>query len=90
MRRRRGLGDVSALRCGGTTYIAREALDSGGYARGGMYFGTGEKLWSFSNDESSGYLRAPTKAAAKKLIQAKCPADALAGARRRSTRKRSM
>ncbi len=85
-RKSRGLGDISALRCGGKVTLRREPLDRGGYASG-LYFGVGEKLWSFSNDGGWGYLRAPTKAAAKKMILAKCPATGFDGARRRRKRK---
>ncbi len=71
---RRTLGDVSALRCSvDPTYVGREPLDRGGYTSGGMYFGVGAPLYSFSNRDSHGYLRAASKAAAKKKILAKCP-----------------
>lgn len=76
-RSRRGLGDTSMLRCSAEPlWLRREPLDRGGYTDGGRgrYFGIGEKLWSFSNGDSSGHLRAKDKATAKKLILAKCPA----------------
>ena len=80
-RARRGLGYPgreaanAGLICGGEpTRVTRELLDRGGYTSNGRYFGTGEKLWHFDNGTSWGYLRAPDKAAAKRLILAKCPA----------------
>lgn len=86
---KRGLGDISALRCiPGTVTLRREPVSRDGYASGGRYFGTGEKLWSFTNgdghDYSSGYLRAKDKATAKKMILAKCPrTTGFAGAKKR-------
>ncbi len=76
-KKRRGLGNINALhtlRCGGRITLRREPLNRGGYTSGGVYFGGGEKLWSYANEDSWGYLRADTKAVAKKMILAKCPA----------------
>lgn len=49
--------------------IEREPLDSGGYARSGRYFGTGEKLWAVTDEEgrSYWYVRAPSKADARRV-----------------------
>jgi hypothetical protein len=50
-----------------TLTIQREPLDQQGYARGGRYFGTGEKLWSVDDGEHSWHVRAPSRADARRV-----------------------
>lgn len=73
-RRRRVLGSADRIACSTQkTSLVRVRLDRGGYDDSGRYFGRGEPLWSFDNRDSWGHLRAPTRAAAKAELRAKCP-----------------
>lgn len=51
-------------------YLQRVALDSGGYDRGGAYWGLGCPLYYFEECEgdASGFLRAPTRQEAKAQV----------------------
>jgi len=55
------------------TYLAKERLNSGGYNARGRYFGflrgTSVFRYDFSGDLESGYVRAPTRAAAKQELR---------------------
>jgi hypothetical protein len=55
------------------TYLTKERLNAGGYNARGRYFGnlrgTSVYRYDFSGDEESGYLRAPTRAAAKEELR---------------------
>lgn len=73
MKRKRGLGSPDLTCDRSKIMLSRERLNSGGYDSGGRYFGQGEPLFSFSNDSSSGYVRASSRAAAKAKLRAKCP-----------------
>ena len=65
---------MERLTCSGDKfYLTREKLSAGGYDSGGRYFGRGEPLYSFSNSDNSGYVRAASRKAAKAKIRAKCP-----------------
>ncbi len=50
--------------------LQRVRLDSGGYDRGGAYWGAGEPLWVAFDDEGGvKYLRAPSRKAAQQKLR---------------------
>ena len=53
--------------------VRREPLNSGGYTKGGMYFGTPNNLWVVEGDEGYGHVRAPDLAAAKRAAMREWP-----------------
>lgn len=58
----------------GKVHLARVRLDSGGYDKGGAYWGTGEPLWCAWDDEGGEvYLRAASRDATKAAILANHP-----------------
>lgn len=55
----------------GRIRLQRVRLDSGGYDRGGAYWGVGEPLWvAFDDEGGEKYLRAPSREAAKTKLRA--------------------
>lgn len=56
--------------------LVRVPLDSGGYDRGGAYWGVGAPLWYATNDERSEYFRARTRDAAKEYVREHVDVDA--------------
>lgn len=55
------------------THLRRVGLDSGGYDRGGAYWGTGEPLWvAWDDDGGEVYLRALSREIAKAQLRARC------------------
>lgn len=59
----------------GKCYLRRVRLDGGGYDRGGAYWGLGQPLFEVYSDDFSDYLRAPSRAAAKRELQEAYGAD---------------
>lgn len=57
-------------------YLQRVPLDSGGYDRGGAYWGLGAPLYYFEYEglsDISGYIRAGSRESAKKIIREEYP-----------------
>jgi hypothetical protein len=73
VRKRRQLGMERLVCSPARTSLTRVRLNHGGYDENGRYFGRGEPLFAYDNGESWGHLRAPTRAAAKAKLRAKCP-----------------
>lgn len=58
----------------GPLYLRRVPLDSGGYDRGGAYWGCGQPLWYVADqDGNARFLRAASRDAAKAAIAADWP-----------------
>lgn len=54
--------------------LVRCPLDSGGYDRGGAYWGLGAPLYFFEGPSgASGYVRGRTREAAKREVRQHCP-----------------
>ena len=65
------MGRGESLLAGGKTQLACVQLDSGGYDRGGAYWGTGQPLFVAWDDEGGEvYLRASSREAAKAQLRA--------------------
>ncbi len=57
----------------GKISLQRVRLDSGGYDKGGAYWGTGTPLWyAEDQDGNNKYFRAPTREAAKDKLIKEC------------------
>lgn len=54
----------------GRVYLRKIVLDSGGYDKGGAYWGHGLPLWYAEDEEGDGgiYFRAPNRDAAKAYV----------------------
>lgn len=52
----------------GKVHLVRVKLDSGGYDKGGAYWGSGVSLWCAWNDDATVYLRAHSRQAAKQSL----------------------
>jgi len=60
----------------GLIYLRPIPLDSGGYDRGGAYWGLGDRLWIAQDQfNNSVYLRAKTRPEAKQIIRAEFGPD---------------
>jgi hypothetical protein len=60
--------------CAGRLYLRRVPIDSGGYDRGGAYWGFGAPLWYVADqDGNSQFLRARSREDAKAKIRADWP-----------------
>lgn len=58
----------------GKIYLRKVPLDSGGYDRGGAYWGLGPTLWECSDQESNGFIfRASNRESAKAYILSMFP-----------------
>lgn len=58
----------------GKIYLRRVPLDSGGYDRGGAYWGIGAPLWETMDQDGNGFIfRAPSRDAAKQHIRDNFP-----------------
>lgn len=59
----------------GRLYLRRVHIDSEGYDRNGTYFGIGDPLYWFANEDSSidGVLRATSRTDARRLVLDKYP-----------------
>lgn len=69
----RGTGKYTVIADARPMYLIRCPLNSGGYDRGGAYWGLGEPLWYYSaNPEGliDGYVRGKTREAAKAKVRA--------------------
>lgn len=59
----------------GRCHLARVRLDSGGYDKGGAYWGRGQPLFcAWDDDGTAAYLRAPDREGAKRDVLARNPA----------------
>lgn len=52
----------------GKIHLAKVTLDSGGYDKGGAYWGHGETLWKAWDNEIEAFFRASNRDAAKEKI----------------------
>jgi len=53
----------------GKIYLHRVPLDSGGYDRGGAYWGLGQPLYEVLDQDGNGYIiRAPGREVAKSIV----------------------
>lgn len=71
--RRDGRGDPDTA---GPFYLRRVPLDSGGYDRGGAYWGHGAPLYGYesrSDPDAQGYLRAKSREDAKRQVREDYP-----------------
>jgi hypothetical protein len=59
----------------GVFYLQHISLDSGGYDKGGAYWGIGSRLYGYAStdDEINGFVRAFDRAAAKSIIRVTYP-----------------
>src|SRR5688572_29913589 len=65
------MGRSGSLLGSGVVRLQRVPLDSGGYDRGGAYWGSGEPLWvAFDDEGGEKYLRAPSRKAAQVKLRA--------------------
>lgn len=64
------MGRATVTPLEGRVHLKRVHLDSGGYDKGGAYWGIGAPLWCAYNDEGETFLRAGHREQAKtKLLQ---------------------
>jgi hypothetical protein len=76
------MGRSGSLLGSGVVRLQRVSLDSGGYDRGGAYWGSGEPLWvAFDDEAGERYLRAPTRKVAQERLRAETPGETLKFAR---------